>query len=723
MLKKVLHKIISMAKAYVGKVGIIGTIINALEVLFVLGGVMLYLSGIVHRWWINRKFNKYFGCKPVSNECRYYYDPDERTAPAVKSKMIPIRVDKCYKDRLGFLHREDGYRMTVPEMEERYKNIDAAVDKYYTEEAIACRKLILQYEPKLFEGLAPLEQVKRAYYMNYNDLKRKYGLLQDQNLGVQQDVMNALQQSWSQPEENKVGQASVVPEDYAKTKKPPQLYFSPADYAWAQHYYGIENFDVTHPEKESLNRRLLYDRFKFDLKLVNTYICCMMEKDKSTWNKLMEKNNNDVAGFWRSAMAFCIDSDYAYNSIKDYVTSKIPELKDQIMGVSDAMSRIKRSNIHQEFDKMLSKAANAENEVRLNTPATTEPDEEEEEDPLDVDDDEDLDEYSDDLANFDAESYFPESEAGDALLDQLEALRSGEVDGFDYNSPEQTSEAPKEEVKEESSEDDEDPMKPVEMVHARPKVVSSVTPKHDYTVVTAVSEDLEGEDVEDAPEKKENEDHSPTSYSTDSNHCPVLKLPPEEYTIEKRALWILKLFYRTYKKLGYGYARNQLEDILFDEDDAGFKAYEPSREQFELRKKARAEGLPFKIFDSDYPDQAERKAAIQDIIKFHKEHGPQAFVAGISEITDEYRARFECETIISIIRNVGKLYIHHPSEIPDTDAQTAIMHAIYEINPDYTEIIRDNEKYLSTKVYGAIPYWKGGDDPICPAGTHRWIQC
>ena len=233
----------------------------------------------------------------------------------------------------------------------------------------------------------------------------------------------------------------------------------------------------------------------------------------------------------------------------------------------------------------------------------------------------DDDDEEDEDDDSDLESDHIGMENSDDILDQLDALRSGKTDGI-------------------SNEEEVTVRKPVKMI----------TPEDDKT--------------EDDPS--------------------VLHINPKEYTIEKRANLMLKMYDKEYREDDPLIANNSLISMLEDKDGKNYKVYEVSDFMKNVRYTDRKNGLSFKLIPSDYTTKEEREEALRDWQAFSKYHGCKNYTAMVKQRSEYYQEQFEYQTVDSMLAQLKSI-------ISDHDEQVAFMRCLKEADHDYSNNILSSD--------------------------------
>ena len=229
----------------------------------------------------------------------------------------------------------------------------------------------------------------------------------------------------------------------------------------------------------------------------------------------------------------------------------------------------------------------------------------------------DDDDEEDEDDDSDLESDHIGMENSDDILDQLDALRSGKTDGI-------------------PNEEEVTVRKPVKMI----------TPEDDKT--------------EDDPS--------------------VLHINPKEYTIEKRANLMLKMYDKEYREDDPLIANNSLISMLEDKDGKNYKVYEVSDFMKNVRYTDRKNGLSFKLIPSDYTTKEEREEALRDWQAFSNYHGCKNYTAMVKQRSEYYQEQFEYQTVDSMLAQLKSI-------ISDHDEQVAFIRCLKEADHDYSNNI------------------------------------
>ena len=210
----------------------------------------------------------------------------------------------------------------------------------------------------------------------------------------------------------------------------------------------------------------------------------------------------------------------------------------------------------------------------------------------DEDDDDEIDINEDAVSNM---------EGTDDILDQLDALRSGQI-----GVPEEIDE-------------------PVER-----KPVKMIT--HD---------------------EQESEEQDPT----------VIYINRKEYTVEKRAELMLKSYHKEYLTNGDLAASNLITSMLEDSEGKNYKLYEVSEHMKNVRYEDRKKGLSFKLIPSDYDTPEEKKSALTDWQSFSAFHGSKNYLSMVKERSDYYQEQFEYQTVDAMLAQLRTFITDHNEQV------------------------------------------------------------
>ena len=575
MFKKFFSIIVKAIKSYIDKHGIIRTIANAVEGVIVSSGIVVVATNAFKRWKTRRNLNKVIKNKEVSH--------------------------KDILDVGSGVYDNNGYRMTNEEIYRKNKQTMDEIDTIYTDENRECVELIEKFEPKIFKGMTKDDKFKYVYNHKIKpyELRKRYGLDKESQLKIGRQEIDELNKAWDEDEEPKISAASRVQAGYRKnggrqpkitSKKQGIMTCSVVDYAAMEITYGCEDFNFTDPNSETQERKLRRLKFDETVEVVNSYISYIYLYDKSRWNNLMKKANGDATKIWNFMMIAFLDDVKSFNEAREFLKNKGEELRGEIRG-HHRSSRPKLTSLEQDelldkFEDVYEHLNSIENNQRLNQDPNQFVFDEDE------DDDDEIDINEDAVSNM---------EGTDDILDQLDALRSGQT-----GVPEEIDE-------------------PVER-----KPVKMIT--HD---------------------DQESEEQDPT----------VIYINRKEYTIEKRAELMLKSYHKEYLTNGDLAASNLITSMLEDSEGKNYKLYEVSDHMKNVRYDDRKKGLSFKLIPSDYDTPEEKKSALTDWQSFSAFHGSKNYLAMVKERSDYYQEQFEYQTVDAMLAQLKTFITDHDEQV------------------------------------------------------------
>lgn len=575
MFKKFFSIIVKAIKSYIDKHGIIRTIANAVEGVIVSSGIVVVATNAFKRWKTRRNLNKVIKNKEVSH--------------------------KDILDVGSGVYDNNGYRMTNEEIYRKNKQTMNEIDTIYTDENRECVELIEKFEPKIFKGMTKDDKFKYVYNHKIKpyELRKRYGLDKESQLKIGRQEIDELNKAWNEDEEPKISAASRVQAGYSKnggrqpkitSKKQGIMTCSVMDYAAMEITYGCEDFNFTDPNSETQERKLRRLKFDETVEVVNSYISYIYLYDKSRWNNLMKKANGDATKIWNFMMIAFLDDVKSFNEAREFLKNKGEELRGEIRG-HHRSSRPKLTSLEQDelldkFEDVYEHLNSIENNQRLNQDPNQFVFDEDE------DDDDEIDINEDAVSNM---------EGTDDILDQLDALRSGQT-----GVPEEIDE-------------------PVER-----KPVKMIT--HD---------------------DQESEEQDPT----------VIYINRKEYTIEKRAELMLKSYHKEYLTNGDLAASNLITSMLEDSEGKNYKLYEVSDHMKNVRYDDRKKGLSFKLIPSDYNTPEEKKSALTDWQSFSAFHGSKNYLAMVKERSDYYQEQFEYQTVDAMLAQLKTFITDHDEQV------------------------------------------------------------
>lgn len=614
MFKKFFKIAKTAIKAYIEKHGIIRSICNTIETVILGSGLVAFLSSIFKRWKTKRQFKKMLKKNGI-DEKSYYESKDE---PGV--------------------YDENGYRLTNEELYRKNMKGMQDIEDMYTDDIRDCVKLIEMYEPEIFNGMTSEKKFKfvKKHNLNSTDLMKKYGLdkesqlkkaIEDGEIDLEDDD---LQNLWNEKESTKIGTASKVSGDFHKLPKRQSdkiVICTPTEYAAMEITYECQDFNYSNPSKESEIRRLRRMKFDEAINVVNSYMSWVYLYDKKMWKDWMYKTHNNPVEVWRFMMILFLDDDNAFIQIKNALADKSRELDSEMRGHYTS-NRPKITSI--EDDKILDKMEDIFerlDEIKMNGRRNT---------PAGISEEDD-DESDDEMINEDLKC--SSMEGSEDILDQLDALRNGETDGYE----------------EQDSENEE------------PHLTANIT--------------------DDAPIHKPvkmvtRDDKSQTS---DEHNLEVLNIPADSYTIQLRALKMINLFNELYKD-DHQLANLTIVNMLEDENELNYKIYEKSDVMKKNREEDREHGLAWKIVPSDFKTPEEGRIAYQKYQEGSKTYGTE-WKTMIDNRTNYYRDKFKFDTVDEILRIL-------PTTDLDQDTKIGLIAALINSDEDYYNNIVASESAI-----------------------------
>lgn len=578
MFKKFFGFIAKSIKAYVSKHGLIKSIANTIETVVLSSGIVIYITNVFKRWRLNRKFNK-----------------------ILKNKASENNTHKDITDVGHGVYDENGYRLTSSEIERKNKQTLEEIETLYTDDARECVQLIDEFEPELFNGMNTDQKFKYVHDKNLTPMvvRKKYGMDKESQLRLGRQQAAELDAAWDEDEEPKISAASRVSSNYHKnaghrpkitSKEQGISICSVIDYAAMEITYGCEDFNFTDPNSETEERKLRRLKFEDTVEVVNSYISYIYLYDKPKWKKLMIKANGDATKIWNFMMIAFLDDIQSYNEAKQFLLDKGETLRSEVRGHFRS-TRPKTTSIEQDemldkFEDVLERLDLIDNERKLNRNPNqyiSTDDDDEEDDDLDIDDIE------------------PSMEDTDDILDQLDALRSGQTNGVS-----------------DISED-----------HTERKPVKLIT-------------------------------HNESTCDNDPN---VLYINPTEYTIEKRAEMMLKKYDTEYHTDGVYNANSSLISMLEDTEGKNYKVFEVSDYMKNARYNDRKKGYGFKLIPSDYTTNDERQQALKEWQAFNNHYGDGKYLTMVRERSKYYQDLFKYQTVDAMLNMLSNIITDHDEQV------------------------------------------------------------
>ena len=541
------------------------------------------------------------------------------------NKTIKDKQKTC-KDILDVgsgIYDENGYRLTNEEIYRKNKQTMDEIDTIYNDNNRECVELIDKFEPNFFKSMTKDQKFRYVYEhkLNPNDLRVKYGLDKDSQLKLGRQEIDEMSRAWDEDEEPKISAASRVPIGYRKNGgRPPKI---------TSKKQGIMTCSVM----DYAAMEITYGCEDFNFTDPNS------ETQERKLRRLKFDETVEVVNSYISYI-------YLYDKPrwkKLMVKANGDATKIWNFMMIAFLDDVKSFNEAKQFlkDKGEELRQEVKGNYRSSRPKITslEQDEllEKFEDileRLDLMDNEkrlkrdpnrfidvDDDDEEDEDDDSDLESDHIGMENSDDILDQLDALRSGKTDGI-------------------PNEEEVTVRKPVKMI----------TPEDDKT--------------EDDPS--------------------VLHINPKEYTIEKRANLMLKMYDKEYREDDPLIANNSLISMLEDKDGKNYKVYEVSDFMKNVRYTDRKNGLSFKLIPSDYTTKEEREEALRDWQAFSKYHGCKNYTAMVKQRSEYYQEQFEYQTVDSMLAQLKSI-------ISDHDEQVAFIRCLKEADHDYSNNILSSD--------------------------------
>lgn len=564
MFRKFFKNVITYVRKYVKKHGIAKAISNVIEGSILLSGVATIVGTAIHRWLINRKFNKMIKSQGI-----------DRNPAKSEGLTCTDMIRRKYDENGRQLSNDEWFNLLQRELRE--------TEVLYSNANRECVKLIETYSRETFEGMDIDQRFKYVRDHNYDPftLRRKFEMEKES----MQKSANELQAMWNQPEESKIGEASVVTKEAAANSNDDSdgiLVYDVQDFRKMEKVYGCENFHYTGPGSESKLRIACRKKFADTVEVVNAYMNWVSMHNHELWKKWIKVSNNNLTSIWNCFMLSFIDHEEEFNEIKALVESKSKELEYESRGRKPStLPKIKSLDddvLYSRLEALLERLQDKDANVRKHAPALHNSN--------NVEDDDDDDEYYSDDFIYDTDEVTVSG--SDDILDQLENLRNGR-----------------------------DPM-------ATPTQVS----QH---IVTASN---------DIPDNTSDVDDLDDNY--------VIKLDPKSYTIEARANEMMKRYAKLHAE-DIDAANDMLEYMLADEDGKNYAYYEVSDYMKVMRQNEFKLGLPIKYIASDYDTVEERNLVCGDRVNKIKEYGRETWLAKIDERTMHHRKKFEQRTLDTIL--------------------------------------------------------------------------
>lgn len=569
MFRKFFNVVIKTVKTYIKNHGIIKSICNAVEAAVLGSGIVAFITSVIKRWRTNRKFKKLLKAHGI-NEKEYY---SQQT------------TDQGVYD-------DNGYRLTNEELYRKNMHSMQEIEDVYTDEIRECVELIEKFEPSVFKGMTNDEKFKYVYNQKINacELRKKYGLDKETQLkkGIDEDDIE-LEEAWDEPESSKIGVASKVNRNFKRRKKPGDIIIcNPIEYAAMEITYGCDNFNFEDPNSEPEIRRLRRMKFDETVEVVNSYMSWVYLYDDKKWKIWMLKNNNDAVMVWKYIMIAFLDNVKEYNQIKEFLADKAQELNEEIRGHKRSkrpkITSIEDDQLFEKMETVLERLDELHMDARRNSPTMIDEDEKDEDDP----------------DNFDEELKDSDMSDTDDILDQLDALRNGEITSTEENNEKME-------------------RKPVKLIQ-------------------------------------------PKDEDDDINDPTIIVMNPKSYTIEARARKMLTLYDKLYKE-DVNLANCRIQSMLSDEEGKNYAYYEKSDIMKNNRQTDRSNNMPFKLVPQDYSTKEESIQAFRDFQANAKTYGMNDWKQLINERTQFYRDRFEYQTVDIMLEQLNDIISDHDEQV------------------------------------------------------------
>ena len=151
--------------------------------------------------------------------------------------------------------------------------------------------------------------------------------------------------------------------------------------------------------------------------------------------------------------------------------------------------------------------------------------------------------------------------------------------------------------------------------------------------------------------------------STCENDPNVLYINPTDYTIEKRAEMMLKKYDTEYHTDGVYNANSSLLSMLEDTEGKNYKVFEVSDYMKNARYNDRKKGYGFKLIPSDYTTNDERQQALKEWQAFNNHYGDGKYLTMVRERSKYYQDLFKYQTVDAMLNMLSNIITDHDEQV------------------------------------------------------------
>lgn len=660
------------AKAYVKARGIARTIIDAIEAAILGTAIGSFIINKIKLWRARRKLKKQLHNRGAEN---YTRDPDG----------------------LG-MYDENGYRMTNTEIEKKNKELMEEINELYMDDDLRDTvKLINKYDPDTFSGMTTDQQYRyvKNKRISFDDALKMFGLDKETQMKINRITSDeyddetlpdlpesaydpvdydALDEEDEDDEDEDDIQFPDVPEVseeqnptaweeyYAKRKaamermsehwaansytpedltKEVESYTTPKetkiypDFDYRVFYemmklYGCEDFTVAtsgNASKETLEN---YKKFSSRVIMTNAFISYVYCYNKSRWTEYMHLFKYDTNAMWKDLMRRYYYDEKFYQEVYKELHGKEGLLhsnakghfssnRPPILSLADDAIFVKVEKLYEKFEE-------EQDKIKSHLPQAI----------RDDDFDEQLEDYKEFFGIEDDDKPVDMSGTED-ILDQLDILRSGEVNSIDEylekHQGEITQNDPKPEQETEEVMESEAVEEKSEMIRKPVKMITH-------------------EDSEEDDPSEPDEDGIPS----------VIVMAPNVYTLERRAKMMLDIYAKLHQ-IDENVANNRIQNMLDDDEMKNYHYFEVSMIMQQYRKEDREHNLPFKILPCDYHSKEEMLAIGAQFQTGVTIYGMKAWKDLVDNRTNFYRDKFEVETVDAMMHMIKDYDMDHQTKV------------------------------------------------------------
>ena len=659
------------AKAYIKARGIARTIIDAIEAAILGTAIGSFIINKIKLWRARRKLKKQLHNRGVEN---YTRDPNG----------------------LG-MYDENGYRMTNTEIEKKNKELMEEIDELYMDDDLRDTvKLINKYDPDTFSGMTIDQQYRyvKNKGISFDDALKMFGLDKETQMKINRITSDeyddetlpdlpesaydpvdydALDEDDEDDEDEDDIQFPDVPEVseeqdptaweeyYAKRKaamermsehwasnsytpedltKEVESYTTPKetkiypDFDYRVFYemmklYGCEDFTVAtsgNASKETLEK---YKKFSSRVIMTNAFISYVYCYNKHRWTEYMHLFKYDTNAMWKDLMRRYYYDEKFYQEVYKELHGKegllhsnakghFPSNRPPILSLADDAIFVKVEKLYEKFEE-------EQDKIKSHLPQSI----------RDDDFDEQLEDYKEFFGIEDDDKPVDMSGTED-ILDQLDILRSGEVNSIDEYIEKHQNEITHNDPKPEQETEE---------------VMESEAIEENSKMIRKPVKMITHEESEEDPSEPD-EDGIPS----------VIVMAPNAYTLERRAKMMLDIYAKLHQ-IDENVANNRIQNMLDDDEMKNYHYFEVSMIMQQYRKEDREHNLPFKILPCDYHNKEEMLAIGAQFQTGVTIYGMKAWKDLVDNRTNFYRDKFEVETVDAMMHMIKDYDMDHQTKV------------------------------------------------------------